>query len=35
MAFAMKDIVQFILRFWFLILVGVLFVVLLGMAAFA
>jgi|GEM_PF-2759983 cbb3-type cytochrome oxidase subunit 3 len=31
----MKDIVQFIARFWFLILVGGLFIALLWMAAFA
>jgi hypothetical protein len=31
----MKDIVQFITRFWFLILVGILFLALLWMAAFA
>jgi hypothetical protein len=31
----MKDIVNFIVRFWFLIVVGALFVALLWMAAFA
>lgn len=31
----MKDIVQFVSRYWFLIIVGTLFAVLMGMAVFA
>lgn len=31
----MKDIIQFISRYWFLIIVGILFAVLMGMAVFA
>ncbi|HLT71141.1 MAG TPA: hypothetical protein VKZ75_00750 [Cyclobacteriaceae bacterium] len=31
----MKDIVHFVSRYWFLIIVGILFVVLMGMAIYA
>ena len=31
----MKDIVQFVSRYWFLIVVGILFAVLMGMAVLA
>lgn len=31
----MKDVIQFISKYWFLIVIGVLFAVLMGMAVFA